>query len=120
MRISDWSSDVCSSDLAAAYLNEIRARYIVWADVVDRTKTAFNDRNSDDRSLMDELKRAPLLVLDEIGVRAGTDFDQSLLFDLIDTRYRHQRATIVASNLTTDTLDSIGERTADQIGRAHV
>src|SRR3546814_20024924 len=29
MRISDWSSDVCSSDLAAAYLEE-RARTLDW------------------------------------------------------------------------------------------
>src|SRR3546814_13064409 len=29
MRISDWSSDVCSSDLAAAYLEE-RTRTLDW------------------------------------------------------------------------------------------
>lgn len=106
--------------IAAAYQNGVGGRYIVWADVIDRTKATFSDRSSDDRSLMGDLKRAPLLVLDEIGVRAGTDFDQSLLFDLIDTRYRHQLATIVASNLTDDTLDSIGERTADRLREANL
>src|SRR3546814_15438146 len=32
MRISDWSSDVCSSDLTAAYEAAIRANYGEFAD----------------------------------------------------------------------------------------
>jgi DNA replication protein DnaC len=106
--------------VASAYLAGLSARYVVWADVVERTKASFASRDSDDRRLVEELKRGPLLVLDEIGVRAGSEFDQSLLFDLIDARYRNQRATIVASNLTADTLDSIGERTADRLREANL
>ena len=106
--------------IACAYLAGLSARYMVWADVIDRTKASFANRDSDDRRLVDDLKRTPLLVLDEIGVRAGSDFDQALLFDLIDARYRNQLATIVATNLTADTLDSIGERTADRLREANL
>lgn len=106
--------------VAVSYLTGITARYLVWADVIERTKASFANRESDDRSLVDHLKRVPFLVLDEIGVRAGSEFDQALLFDLIDTRYRNERATVIASNLTADTLDGIGERTADRLREANV
>lgn len=111
---------LCYGLIAAAYDAGIYARYIVWADVIDRTKAAYASKDGGDRGLLDDLKRAPLLVLDEIGVRQGTEFDQSLLFDLIDTRYRNELSTIVASNLTADTLDSIGERTADRLRETNV
>src|SRR3546814_12032203 len=36
MRISDWSSDVCSSDLDAAFDDEIRRRFLlVWQTLRD-------------------------------------------------------------------------------------
>jgi DNA replication protein DnaC len=104
--------------VVAAYAARIHARYMVWADVLDRTKAAFGSRD-EDRKLIEQLKRAPLLALDEIGVRTGSEFDQGLLFDLIDTRYRNQRATLVASNLTEASLNGIGERTADRLREAN-
>lgn len=101
--------------VSAAHAGGVYARYVVWPDIVDRHKATFRDRNSDDVGLLDQLRQYRLLVIDEIGVRTGSDFDQSLLFELVDARYRTQRATIVATNLTPETLDTIGERTADRL-----
>lgn len=111
---------LCYGLIAAAHEAGTFARYIVWADVIDRTKAAYATKSNDDRGLLDELKRSRLLVLDEIGVRQGTEFDQALLFDLIDARYRNELPTIVASNLTADTLDCIGERTADRLRETNI
>lgn len=101
--------------VSAAHEAGVFARYVVWGDIVDRHKATFRDRQSEDADLISKLGMYRLLVIDEIGVRAGSEFDQALLFELIDTRYRNERSTIVATNLTPDTLDTIGERTADRL-----
>ncbi|GHA74979.1 ATP-binding protein [Cognatilysobacter bugurensis] len=113
-------SHLCYGLIAAAYEAGVYARYVVWGDVVDRTKAAFGQRDSEDARLVERLKGLDLLVLDEIGVRSGSDWDQALLFSLVDYRYRQQRPTIVASNLTAETLDGIGERAADRLREANV
>jgi DNA replication protein DnaC len=113
-------SHLCYGLIAAAYEADIHARYIVWGDVVDRVKAAFGQRDSEDARLVERLKELDLLVLDEIGVRSGSEWDQNQLFGLIDHRYRHQRPTVVASNLTAETLNNIGERAADRLREANV
>ena len=110
---------LCGAVSHAARLR-IGVGYSVWSDVLDRHKATFGKRDSDDQNLIDKLKTVPLLALDEIGVRSGSEFDQALLFDLIDTRYRNQRATLIATNLTADALDSIGERTADRLREMNI
>lgn len=101
-------------------LARIPARYAVWGDVVARHKATFGERNHTDKDLLAVLAGAPLLVLDELGVREGSAFDTGLLFDLLDERYRTQRPTIAITNLTADSLDVIGERSADRLREANV
>jgi DNA replication protein DnaC len=52
-----------------------------WVDVVER------------------YTRAPLLVLSEVGVQAGSAYEGRVLFHLLDTRYRELRPFILTSNL---------------------
>lgn len=93
-----------------------RSRYAVWPDVVDRHKASFGgSRDHPGRALLAELAEVPVLALDELAANPGSDFDQALLFDLIDTRYREQRVTLAASNATVTSVDVIGERTADRL-----
>lgn len=106
---------VLSALVTACHQAGVNARYVVWPDVIERRKATFNNREHADRDLLDHLARVPVLALDELGVRAGSEFDQALLFGLIDARYRDQLVTLAATNLTEATLDSIGERTADRL-----
>ena len=89
-----------------------RARYAVWPTVWDKCRPPF-DQSADE--LLRELARVPFLALDELGMRPGTTAEQARLFELIDTRYREQLPTLVASNCTEATLGMIGERTADRL-----
>lgn len=92
------------------------ARYAVWPDVLDRHKASFGGSpDHPGRELLKELAEVPVLALDELAVKPGSDFDQALLFDLIDTRYREQRVTLAASNATATSINAIGERTADRL-----
>lgn len=57
-----------------------------------------------------------LLVLDELGVQAGTLNEQALLFEVIDARLSENRPTIFLSNLKPKSLAPIiGERLVDRI-----
>src|SRR3546814_20094408 len=47
MRISDWSSDVCSSDLAALSVQDPRERPMDKQEAADTAHAQFRDENSD-------------------------------------------------------------------------
>lgn len=94
------------------------ARYAVWPDVVSEVKAGFNlPRDEQRRDLIRELKHAPLLALDELALKANaSEFEHSLLFDLLDHRYREQLPTLVASNATPESFPgAVGERIADRL-----
>lgn len=58
----------------------------------------------------------PLLVLDEIGVQYGTDGEQTILFEVLDRRYREMRPTILLTNQAKQGLkEFIGERSFDRL-----
>jgi len=58
----------------------------------------------------------PLLVLDEIGVQYGTDGEQTIIFDVLDRRYRDMKPTILLTNQAKQGFkDFIGERSFDRL-----
>lgn len=57
-----------------------------------------------------------LLILDEIGVQFGTEFERNMLFDIINERYEKRRPTILMSNLLDQDVKAyLGERVIDRI-----
>jgi len=57
-----------------------------------------------------------LLILDEVGVQFGSEFEQNIMFDLMNERYERRRPTILLSNLPTDQLIKyIGARVFDRM-----
>lgn len=59
---------------------------------------------------------ADLLVLDEIGVQYGTDGEQTIIFDVLDRRYRDMKPTILLTNQDSAGLRQyIGDRCFDRL-----
>lgn len=57
-----------------------------------------------------------LLIIDEIGIQFGTEYEKNTLFDVINERYENLRPTILLSNLTIDEVKGyLGERTFDRL-----
>lgn len=57
-----------------------------------------------------------LLILDEVGVQFGTDFEKHILFDVLNERYERRRPTLLLSNLTLDEVRGfLGERVIDRL-----
>ena len=101
--------------IAEAYKQGVLARYAVWDTVTTRTKSAFGRPGNEDASLIQQLKTCRLLVLDDLGVRELSAWEDATLTDLMDTRYREQLPTVIASNLTAESLQMVGERTHSRL-----
>ncbi len=57
-----------------------------------------------------------LLILDEVGVQFGSDFEKNMLFDVLNERYEKRRPTILLSNLPVEEVTGyLGERVVDRI-----
>ncbi len=102
-----------------AWMIGIRARYVTWPEVLGTVKASFSaGPEHRGKRLLEKLSLEQLLVLDELAVRSGSEYDQAALFDLIDYRYREGLPTLAASNATPATLPRIGERTADRLAES--
>lgn len=57
-----------------------------------------------------------LMVLDEVGIQAGTENERNILFDVLNTRYADMRPTIVISNLKlVEITNYLGTRIIDRL-----
>jgi len=57
-----------------------------------------------------------LLILDEVGVQFGSDFERNMLFDLINERYESCKPTLILSNLSLEEVGVfLGERIMDRL-----
>lgn len=114
--------------LACALVNEaiangIAARYTAWPDAIHAHREAQHDRQHPARKLLEELAEAEMLVIDELGLQALTDWTSAELFRLADARYREELPTIIVGNFSAQTLpQAVGERVADRLREscAHV
>jgi hypothetical protein len=52
------------------------------------------------RDRLDDLRRTPLLVVDDLGATPLTEYALGLLYDILDTRYRERRRTVLTANLS--------------------
>lgn len=57
-----------------------------------------------------------LLIIDEVGVQFGSDFERNIMFDILNERYERRLPTILLSNLSKDEIVGfLGERVFDRM-----
>lgn len=98
-------------------LPDVSAVYTRVSDIIGYIRTGW--RAESPVSAFEASRRfvdIDLLVIDELGVQAGSISEQTLLFEVIDARLSENRPTIFLSNLSpTDLVGVIGERLVDRI-----
>lgn len=91
--------------LAAAIANHYVERtrtdvmFVVVPDLLDHLRAAFNPQSTTplDRRF-DEVKRAPLLVLDDLGTESATPWAREKLFQLLNFRYTALLPTVITTS----------------------
>ncbi len=82
------------------------ALYISTPDLLDHLRSTFNP-NSDVPydELFEQVRNAPLLILDDLGAQSGTQWAREKLEQLISHRHTNQLPTVVISIVPVDELD---------------
>jgi DNA replication protein DnaC len=91
------------------------AKFVVVPDLLDHLRSTFNPESpvSYDQ-LFEEVKNAPLLILDDLGKQSTTPWAEEKLYQIINHRYNYQLPTVVTTNCSLDEIDSpVSSRLAD-------
>lgn len=93
------------------------ARYTMAIEIIRDIKMTFDKKSEQtERDVYAALLAPDLLVIDEVGVQHGSDFERQVLFEVIDSRYRNLMQTIVVSNLGLAGLRKcLGDRAIDRL-----
>lgn len=109
------------SHLAAAILQAILPQhvgvYMTFMGMIRLIRETWHpDSPRRESEVLAELGSVPLLVLDEIGVQYGTEAEHTLLFEVMDRRYRDQKPTILLTNQNKDGFKRfVGDRVYDRM-----
>jgi DNA replication protein DnaC len=97
--------------LAAAIVNErIRlgqpAFYITVPDLLDHIRASFStDSEMPYDEFFDQVKNAPLLVLDDLGVQSATPWAKEKLDQLLTSRFNGELPTVIVTIIPLEQLD---------------
>lgn len=90
--------------------------FITVFDVIQRVKATYGNPEQSERAVMKSFAEPDLLILDEVGVQFGTDFEKVIITDIINRRYNDMRPTIILSNLSEIELSEyLGARVMDRM-----
>ncbi|MFW6151297.1 MAG: ATP-binding protein, partial [Chloroflexota bacterium] len=80
--------------------------YISAADLLDHLRATFNPASEvryDD--LFEQVKRAPLLILDDLGVQEGSPWAREKMEQLLNHRFNGQLPTVLTTDLPVEKLE---------------
>ena len=94
--------------IANAYVERTRmdVMFVVVPDLLDHLRAAFNPQSTTpyDRRF-DEVKRAPLLVLDDLGTESATPWAREKLFQLLNFRYNAMLPTVITTSAEPEQIE---------------
>jgi DNA replication protein DnaC len=105
--------------LAAAIANfavglGVPTLFITVPDLLDSLRFSFNSLESTFEERFDQIRSAPLLVMDDFGTQNTTPWAQEKLFQIINHRYINHLPLVVTTNLDVDDFEErIGSRLKD-------
>jgi DNA replication protein DnaC len=108
------------SHLAGAILQAQMSRdvrYVTCMDLIRAIRETWRrDSEKTETQMLRYFEVLDLLVIDEVGMQYGTDGEQTILFDILDRRYREVKPTVLLTNQDRQGFSSfVGERTFDRL-----
>jgi DNA replication protein DnaC len=102
---------VGKTHLAAAIANhqiasERNALFVFVPDMLDHLRSTFDrSSNSSFEQIFEEVRTAPLLVLDDLGTESATPWAREKLYQIINYRYVAKLPTVITTSVSPDDLD---------------
>jgi len=109
--------------LAVAIANEsiqqgLAAFFVVVPDLLDHLRAAYSPGSEDSYGvLFEQVRNAPLVILDDLGTQSSTPWAQEKLFQLLNHRYNHRLPTVFTTSMP---LEEIDERLRTRLGDASI
>jgi DNA replication protein DnaC len=96
--------------LAAAIANAATAYglptlFLTVPDLLDGLRATFDDPEASFDERFEEIRQAPLLVLDDLGTQNATDWAREKLFQILNHRYVNRLPTVLTTNQAPEELD---------------
>jgi DNA replication protein DnaC len=96
--------------LAAAIANftveiGVPTLFITVPDLLDALRFAYDDPQSTFEQRFEEIRSAPLLVMDDFGTQNATAWAQEKLFQIVNYRYINRLPLVVTTNLLLDQIE---------------
>jgi DNA replication protein DnaC len=91
--------------------------FVVVPDLLDHLRATFSPTSTTTLDkLFEQVKSAPLLILDDLGTESATPWAREKLFQLLNYRYAARLPTVITSFNTVDEMDErIGSRMRDSL-----
>lgn len=90
------------------------AVYVTVSDLINRIRSTWGSGKTIE--MIDTFSSVDLLILDEVGVQAGTENEKNIIFDVLNHRYGDMKPSIILSNLNQkDVAKYLGPRTWDRL-----
>ncbi len=96
--------------LAAAIANfvvglGVPALFITVPDLLDTLRFAYDDPEATFEERFDDIRQAPLLVMDDFGTQNATNWAQEKLFQILNYRYINHLPLVITTNLPLDDIE---------------
>ena len=108
------------SHLAGAILQSVLSsdvRYVTCMDLIRSIRETWRkDSERSESQVLRYFEQLDLLVIDEVGMQYGTEGEQTILFDVMDRRYREVKPMVLLTNQNRDGFKSfVGDRIYDRL-----
>lgn len=80
-------------------MRKVSCRYVRAMDIFMAVRSAYAGREQSEADALNRFRHPGLLVIDEIQVRGGSEWENNLLTLLIDDRYAAMKQTVFIGNL---------------------
>ena len=90
--------------------------FVTVQRLIRRVKDSWHTKEETESEVIEAFASPDLLILDEIGVQFGSEFEKQILFDVLNERYEKLKPSILLSNIPKKQLgEYLGERVADRL-----
>jgi DNA replication protein DnaC len=96
--------------LAAAVANSavaagIPTLFLTVPDLLDTLRFTFSDQDTSFEERFDQIRQAPLLILDDFGTQNATEWAREKLYQILNYRYINQLPLVVTTNIPIEQIE---------------